>query len=227
MSVSVELPTRLAKRLVHSASQKNHTLASEVQHRLEESLRLTELPLSLPLDLERRVERTEAAARAFAGAMQIADRMSLGKKRGLRFALEHTRRMTGVDLGKEVGALPEETTRPLGSPAVEEFLDAWESGALGLPWSPALSVDVYAFYQTWATAEGQCPAYIAQFVPALIKCGRVSTARKRWRHGGRLNGPSMMLVPKVHAKRPGSLTDWLGDCISAFQTAAKDAGNAP
>lgn len=227
MSVSVELPARLAKRLVYAASQKNHTLTSEVQQRLEESLRLTELPLSLPLDLERRVERTEAAARAFAGAMLIADRMSLGKKRGLRFAVEHTRRMTGVDLAKEMEALPEERSRPSGSPAVEEFLDAWESGALRLPWSPALSVDVYAFYQTWASAEGQRPAYIAQFVPALIKCGRVITARKRWRHAGRLNGPSMMLIPKVDAKRPGSLTDWLGDCISAFQAAAKDAGNAP
>lgn len=227
MSPSLSLSSHLAKRLVRAAALSGNSIDEEVRVRLEQSLQSIASGPTLPLDLERRIERSEAAARAFASAMQIAERMKLGDRQALRFAADYAKRMTGVDWEKEVQTIPPEVATAPCRPAVLDFLRAWESGSLGLPWSPALSVDVHSVYRRWAVKRGLRPTYIAQFVPALVACGCVSTARKRWRHRGLLNGPSMMLIPKADANRPGPLTDWLGDCISAFQKAAADVGVAP
>lgn len=168
----------------------------------------------------------EAAGSVFANALQVAEKVLPSRRDAVQFAIRQTKRITGIDWMHELQVRPERTGPNSNAASVTQFLSAWKSGELSLPWAPALCTDTYSAFLGWQMrnkAAGSVP--MRQFAFALKQSGEATNCRKRWRDAGATAGPAAFLIPNG-CSRPVSQfeMDWLGDCVTAFRKAAGRAG---
>lgn len=174
------------------------------------------------------VDQYEAGARIFSSSLKVAEGMGLAKPRAIRFASDQARRACGIDWEREVRGTEPATRGPpaIVAGAVATFVSAWQSGTLGLPWGPALSIDAHTAYQHWARREGEEPRSVKSFVLAAVATGRVRKRRTSWRSCRKVRQPSFFLVPDGHEPVDAFIADWLGSSVAAFRRAAKAASLA-
>ena len=89
--------------------------------------------------------------------------------------------------------------------------------------APALSQDVYDVYRTWCSRTGMRPATLPRLLNALDRKHKAPVMRKRYLGGASVKGPHAVVM--FGSKQPPdgvSETAWLGECVEAFKSAAKD-----
>lgn len=173
-----------------------------------------------------RAEAYEVSARIFTSSLQVAERMGVPKAKAVQFANDQARRACGIDWVREVkGAAPAKGGPPtVHAGAVATFIEAWHSGAIGLPWGPALAIDVHNAFLRWAERAGEEVSPIRVFVPCAHETGLLRSRRTSWRECRKIRSPSSFLVPTGHEPGSAYIADWLGNSVTAFRRAAKAAG---
>lgn len=170
-------------------------------------------------------EQHEAAQRVFLSSLDVACRMGTPIERARRFACDQAKRATGLDWA---AALTATASQRAGPPpalagAVATFVTAWHSGTLGLPWVPALAIDAHAAFLRWAKREGHAAVSMKVFTPAALATRLLRSRRTSWRACRKIRQPASFLVPDGHEPGIQYIADWLGESVSAFRRAAKEA----
>ncbi len=170
-------------------------------------------------------EQHEAAQRIFLSSLDVACRLGTPLDRARRFACDQAKRATGLDWAAALTATA--THRPGPAPAlagaVAIFIGSWHAGTLGLPWAPALAIDTHAAFLRWAKREGRPAVSMKVFTPAAVATRLVRPRRACWRACGKIRQPASFLVPDGHDPGTQYIADWLGESVSAFRRAAKEA----
>lgn len=232
--VNVRLPLALQAELARASKAAKRTFNAELVIRLESSVAsqgghaAPQAHLPLASSAQAVPDQYEAAARIFASCLQTAQCMGASVPRARSFAGMQAKRLTGVDWAAELKTAAI-TGRPPAevSSSVSDFLGEWQSGALGLPWAPALSIDVHDAFVTWARMQGHAPLAMRTFVLAAVRSRLVKSRRGSWRECRKVRSPSAFLVP-MDTDKPADqhLADWLGEAVSAFRKAMKQGRRA-
>ena len=170
-------------------------------------------------------EQHEAAQRIFLSSLDVACRMGTPLERARRFACDQAKRATGLDWAAALTATATYRNAPprLLAGAVATFMGAWHTGTLGLPWVPALTIDAHSAFVRWAKREGQAPVSMRVFAQMAIASRLVRPRRTSWRYCRKIRAPSSFLVPDGQDAGDQFIADWLGESVSAFRRAAKEA----
>jgi putative DNA primase/helicase len=141
-------------------------------------------------------------------------------------ALHH--HLLGLDLGDFGPHIKPPLTRgkreliALSLDSTERFFGLWRAGHLAIPYSPCLSMDLYAAYRHWAQLEG-----VPKPAPNYVLLGAIGkkpgiTKGRQYHHkpGTTTRTRSMCVIPPGHAPAEGvSEVAWLTEKIAEFAEA--------
>lgn len=111
----------------------------------------------------------------------------------------------------------------LGMSGWEAFIDEWERGVLGVPFTPCRGWQLYGMYCEWCQ-RGREKTILPKRKFLNMLSGRLRSAVERWRCAN-LSGQETVYTPREQRPDPGEpKQDWFGRHIMGFSAAALTAG---